>query len=212
MSEPAAADTRVLRHFSENARAFDQLYAHGRLQRLLRPSLWQRQLVALEVVKSFSSPTVLDVGCGPGRLAAEVLASGARRYVGVDFAGPMLALARERLRRFGDRIALLEQDYNLFEAEEPFDVVLGLGLFDYLERPEAVARRMRAHCRGAAVATFPRWTWVRGSYRAFRYRVVHDCPIFNYDRRGIERLLTEAGFRRVTFRRANYVFVVVAEP
>jgi hypothetical protein len=124
----------------------------------------------------------------------------------------MLELARERLRRFGDRIALLEQDYNVLEFDEPFDVVLGLGLFDYLENPAPVARRMRRHCRGAAVATFPRWTWIRGPYRAFRYRLVHDCPIFNYDRQGIERLFSEAGFGRVSFRRANYVFVVVAEP
>jgi SAM-dependent methyltransferase len=202
---------RVRRHFSDQARAFDSLY-EGRFQRVLRPSLWQRQQVALDVVRSFASPAVLDVGCGTGRLGAEILRHGARRYVGIDFATPMLEMARERLRPFGDRVDLLERDYRELDFAEPFDVVLGLGLFDYLEDPTAIARRMRRDCRGAMVATFPRWTWIRGPYRAVRYRLLNDCPIFNYSKAHIERSLSEAGFSRITFRVVNYVFVVVAEP
>jgi len=209
MMSPTAS--RVRRHFSDHAIGFDSLY-EGRFQRLLRPSLWQRQQVALDVARSFSSPTVLDVGCGTGRLGAEILRRGARRYVGIDFATPMLELARERLRPFGDRVELLGRDYRQLELAEPFDVVLGLGLFDYLEDPVAIARRMRRDCRGAMVATFPRWTWIRSPYRAVRYRLVHDCPIFNYSKTHIERSLSEAGFSRITFRVVSYVFVVVAEP
>lgn len=208
MSQTAS---RVRRHFSDQASTFDGLY-EGRLQRLLRPSLWQRQRVALDVARSFSSPTVLDVGCGSGRLGAELLRGGARRYVGIDFATSMLELAYERLRPFGDRVELLGKDYRQLDFAEPFDVVLGLGLFDYLEDPVAIARRMRRDCRGAMVATFPRWTWIRGPYRAVRYRLIHDCPIFNYSKPHIERSLSEAGFSRVMFRVVNYVFVVVAEP
>ncbi|MBI2524635.1 MAG: class I SAM-dependent methyltransferase [Candidatus Rokubacteria bacterium] len=209
-TSPSAA--RIRRHFSEYAGSFDKLYDGKRLKRILRRSLWQRQQVTLDLVRSFEAPSVLDVGCGSGRIAEDILEHGASRYVGIDFSAPMLELARDRLRRFGARVELLEGDYRLIEVDERFDVVVALGLFDYLPDAATVARRMHGHCQGALVATFPRWTWTRGPYRAIRYGLFCDCPIFNYTRAGIESMLGQSGFRRVSFKVANYVLVVVAEP
>ena len=56
-----------------------------------------------------SGSTVIDVGCGCGattiELARAVGSSG--RVIGLDISGPMLEVARERLREFGNATCLL---------------------------------------------------------------------------------------------------------
>jgi hypothetical protein len=109
----------------------------------------------------------------------------------------MLSLARDRLARFGEKAELVEEDFLTQPLEGPFDVVLGLGLFDYTPAPERFAERMFELCCGTLVASFPRWTWLKGPIRKFRYEVVNDCPIFDYSAQGVERLFKDAGFSEV---------------
>ena len=66
------------------------------MQRTLRPGLHRRRDLALEVVRSYTDPSVLDVGCGSGRIGEGALEAGASRYVGVDFS--VLGVGEERRR------------------------------------------------------------------------------------------------------------------
>jgi SAM-dependent methyltransferase len=192
---------RVRKHFRAKAWSFDRLYdEEGRFQRLLRPALAGRADLAVSVVESLTEPSVLDVGCGSGRVGERVLDAGASRYIGVDFSAPMLSLARDRLARFGAKAGLVEGDFLTQPLEGPFDVVLGLGLFDYTPAPERFVERMFELCSGTVVASFPRWTWLKGPIRKFRYEVVNDCPIFDYTAPGVERLFRDAGFSTVETR------------
>lgn len=194
---PATTD-RVRDHFEEQAGTFDALYNEDRLvQRTLRPGLHKRRDLALEVVRSYSDPRVLDVGCGSGRIAEGVLDAGASAYVGVDFSEPMLELARKRLDRFGSRATLINGDFLTAPIEGRFDVILGLGLFDYVAEPHLFTRRMHELCAGEVVASFPRWTWLKGPVRKIRYEVINDCPIFNYTERELRLLFGASGFSRV---------------
>jgi SAM-dependent methyltransferase len=162
---------------------------------LLRPALFRRKELAVETVRRLGHPRVLDVGCGPGRIAEPVLEAGAREYVGIDFSEPMIALALERLARFGDRVRLLTGDFLDTPLGGPFDVVLALGLFDYTPDPSRFAARMLELCRYYVVASFPRWTVLRGPVRKLRYEVVNDCPIFHYDERAVRQIFS--GFASV---------------
>jgi SAM-dependent methyltransferase len=157
----------------------------------------RRLELAVEVVRSYERPRVLDVGCGSGRIGEPVLGAGAREYVGIDFSEPMLALAGKRLDRFGDRVQLVSGDFLEEPIEGPFEVVLALGLFDYLPEPEPFAARMRELCSGSLVASFPRWSWVKGPVRKLRYEVIDNCPIFDYSPSRVTELLDGAGFEGV---------------
>jgi len=185
-------------HFRRQARAFDRLYDEdGFVQRRLRPGLSRRREVALEAVGAYAHPAVLDVGCGSGRIAEDVLEHGAARYVGVDFSEPMLELAAQRLERFKERVTLVRGDFLEVPLEGPFEVVLALGLFDYLPEPEPFAARMRELCSGSLVASFPGWNWFKGPIRKLRYEIVNKVPIFDYTEPGLRKLLGEAGFSRI---------------
>ena len=200
MPGSAAAPQRVRNRFRTKARQFDDLYEDERLLvRLLRPGLFRRRQLAVDTVHSYDAPHVLDAGCGSGRIGEFVLDAGASQYVGVDFAEPMIELARERLDRFGEQVELITGDFLTAPLEGSFDVVLALGLFDYLPDADRFARRMFELCAagGSIVGSFPTWSPIKGPVRKVRYEWIGDCPIFNYTREGLESLLSGAGFDRV---------------
>jgi SAM-dependent methyltransferase len=200
MPSSAPAPTRVRNRFRAKAEQFDDLYEDERpLVRLLRPGLLRRRQLAVDTVASYGSPRVLDVGCGSGRIAELVLDAGAGHYLGIDFAQEMLALARARLERFGDRVQLIEGDFIDTALEGPFEVVLALGLFDYLPDPERFSGRIFELCApgGCVVGSFPAWSLIKGPIRKVRYEWIGDCPIFNYSRRELDLMLGASGFEQV---------------
>jgi SAM-dependent methyltransferase len=200
MHDSATAPERVRTRFEERAHQFDDLYEDERwLVRTLRPGLFRRRQLALETVRAYAAPNVLDVGCGSGRIGEFVLTAGAGHYVGVDFSGPMIDLARARLRRFADRTQLLVDDFLTAPVTGKFDVILALGLFDYLPDAYRFSRRMfeLAAPGGCVVGSFPSWSWLKGPARKVRYEWIGNCPIFNYTRRELELMFGASGFDRV---------------
>jgi SAM-dependent methyltransferase len=200
MHDSATAPERVRTRFEERAHQFDDLYEDERwLVRMLRPGLFRRRRLAVETVLAYPAPNVLDVGCGSGRIGEFVLAAGAAHYVGVDFSEPMIDLARARLQRFADHTHLLVDDFLTVPLSGQFDVILALGLFDYLPDPHRFSRRM---CEltapgGCVVGSFPSWSWLKGPVRKVRYEWIGNCPIFNYTRRELELMFGASGFDRV---------------
>ena len=199
-SDTTRSAAHVQRHFRRAARSFDALYDEdGLFQRRLRPGLRTRRDVTLAVIDAYAEPRVLDVGCGSGRIAENVLDHGAAAYVGVDFSEPMLDLARERLERFESRVELVCGDFRQVPLDGTFEVVIGLGLFDYLPDAEPFARRMRELCSGSVIASFPGWNWFKGPIRKVRYEVVNKVPIFEYTEDGVRRMFLDSGFAGVDF-------------
>jgi SAM-dependent methyltransferase len=192
------------RYFDKHARAFDRV-AHER-----RGPRRGREL-AVSVVARHGAPAVLDVGCGPGRVAEAVIEAGAASYVGIDLSPQMLALARGRLDGHA-AVELLEGDFLGLDLPRTFDVVLALGLFDYLRDAAGAAAWMRDRCSSAFVASFPRWDRFKAPLRHLYYGL-YRCPVFEYTEAGAEELLTRAGFSTVEFpSRGPRGFLVLAEP
>jgi SAM-dependent methyltransferase len=200
MPSSAAAPARVRNRFRAKAKQFDDLYEDERpLARALRPGLFRRRQLASDTVAEYDAPRVLDVGCGSGRIGEFVLQAGAGEYVGVDFSEPMIELARARLQRFSERVQLLVDDFLQAPVDGRFDVILAVGLFDYLPEPEQFVARMAQLCAdgGCVVGSFPRWSLLKGPVRKVRYEWIGDCPIFNYSRPQLQRLFGEAAFQPV---------------
>ncbi len=213
MTTSTDATGRVREHFRRKAFSFDRLYDEEHaLQRLLRPGLFDRRELALEVARAYEAPRVLDVGGGSGRIGELVLEQGASRYLDVDLSDTMLDLARERLAPFGDRVELVQADFLTAQLDGPFNVVLALGYFDYIGDPAAHAGRMAEACApgGSLVASFPRWTWTKGPIRKLRYEVINNCPIFDYTEQGLTELLGGAGFARAEIRSGRSGFLARA--
>ncbi|MHC4107433.1 MAG: ubiquinone/menaquinone biosynthesis methyltransferase [Planctomycetota bacterium] len=124
----AAADKaeRVQRMFASIASRYD---LNNRVHSLGRDQAWRRAAVRLCRVQP--SDEVLDAACGTGDLAEAFAAGGAAAVTGVDFAAPMLAIAREkaarRRHRHADASTVAVPRYVLSDINElPFEA----GSFD----------------------------------------------------------------------------------
>jgi SAM-dependent methyltransferase len=200
MSDSTTARERVRTRFEDKAQQFDDLYEDERwLVRTLRPGLFRRRKLAVDTVAAYDAPRVLDVGCGSGRIGEFVLEAGASHYVGVDFSAPMIGMSRARLERFAGRNELIVDDFLTAPLEGPFEVILAVGLFDYLPEPHRFSRRMfdLTAPGGCVVGSFPTWSWLKGPARKVRYEWIGNCPIFNYSRRELELMFGASGFERV---------------
>jgi SAM-dependent methyltransferase len=200
MSDSTTTPERVRTRFEDKAQQFDDLYEDERwLVKTLRPGLFRRRKLAVDTVAAYDAPRVLDVGCGSGRIGEFVLEAGASHYVGVDFSEPMIDLARARLTRFESRTELIVDDFLTAPLEGPFQVILAVGLFDYVPEPHRFSQRMFELCApgGCVVGSFPTWSLVKGPVRKVRYEWIGHCPIFNYSRRELELMFGASGFGRV---------------
>src|SRR6266700_3903449 len=93
MEKSSNATELVRDHFREKASSFDALYDEEHLlQRAVRPGLLRRRDFAIEVVREYSEPRVLDIGGGSGRVGELALEAGAGEYVNADIAPEMLDL------------------------------------------------------------------------------------------------------------------------
>lgn len=90
---------------------------------------------------------VLELGCGSGRLAARLIASGATEYTGVDIAQSAVDAGNAAAEHAGlsEQVRFVCHDVTRLD---PFkaDIVFSLGLFDWLT-PEQI-RTLFASCQG----------------------------------------------------------------
>ncbi|WP_169972784.1 class I SAM-dependent methyltransferase [Tautonia rosea] len=106
----------------------------------------------LEVAELKPESLVLDVGCGPG-LVAEALLEAGHRVVGIDLSPEMIARARTRCERFGDRVEFLVgslQDHQPAEFA-PFDACLSRYVLHHVHDPMLFIARQAALLRSGGV-------------------------------------------------------------
>ena len=102
-------------------------------------------LEVLERLELDGDETVIDAGCGSGRVTEALLERLPRgRVIGVDESASMIASARERL---GERAQLIVADLLELELEEPADAILSTATFHWIGDHERLFARLRSCLR-----------------------------------------------------------------
>jgi 2-polyprenyl-3-methyl-5-hydroxy-6-metoxy-1,4-benzoquinol methylase len=141
--------------------------------------------------------TLIDVPCGTGRLAEALLEEGFQ-VVGMDISEEMLAQARHKLARFGDRFSC--RSVNMLECDSPpnarYDAALCARVLMHfpLEKQVVFLRNVAAMVSGPIVFT---QSWV-SPYQTMRRSVKrllrHQAPVrYPLSRADLARLLQGAG-------------------
>ena len=191
----------VKEYFEERATTFDSLYINESrlsywLNSTFRSAIYERFQIALNASGRITDKTVLDIGCGSGRYLVEYAKRGARRVVGVDLSPKMLDLARNLIIQEGveDRCELVQGDFLQLDIIHQFDIVLGMGLFDYIAEGQDFLKKMASVAGGSVIASFPGKSTLRMHFRRLRYRL-RNCPVYFYSESEIQELSREAGLR-----------------
>ena len=103
--------------------------------------------------------TVIDAGCGTGRLTAEFLKRLPKgRVIALDASLAMLEKARQTLEPFGERVTCVNADLGALELEAQADVVFSTATFHWVKDHDALFRglyralkpggRLHAQCGG----------------------------------------------------------------
>jgi trans-aconitate 2-methyltransferase len=89
--------------------------------------------------------TVLDAGCGSGRVTAALVERLPRgRVIGVDGSTAMVEKARETL---GDRVEVFEMDLTELELDQPVDAVFSNAVFHWITDHDLLFRRIHSVLR-----------------------------------------------------------------
>ena len=196
---------KVRQHFISSAEAFDSLYTESRmsplmrfLNRRFRHDIYDRFMLSMDHVRRYKLETALDVGCGSGRYEPGLAELGVRRIVGIDFSPRMLDLARQNTGHIQGAKEIFEfvcSDFMEFQTQETFEVVIAMGVFDYVKDPIPFLEKMKTLCKHSVIASFPSFSIYRTPIRKFRY-YFKRCPVYAYDGTKIHSFSSEVGFAK----------------
>lgn len=132
--------------------------------------------VCLDLLGPVDGRTVLDVACGPGLYAEELVARGAR-VIGLDNSPRMIELGRRRVPRAEFRIHDLADPLDWL-PDDSVDLVLFALALEYVDDRTATLRELRRVLRpdGALVLSrlHPTGDWLRHGGSYFDVRVIEE--------------------------------------
>jgi SAM-dependent methyltransferase len=160
-------------YFHRRAQRFSAFYRSERVARALgRGPLFDRLRFAVDQSVALGARRALDVGCGSGPLFAPLAGAGIH-VTGVDPAEAMVSLARVEGARFPGLVEVRQYGWEQIDEEDAYDVAIALGVFDYVDEPADLLRRM-GRAAPHVLGSFPA-PGLRLQFRRLRYgaRGVH---------------------------------------
>lgn len=180
-----------------------------RYHRLSEPQVAWGQRV-LDRLAPADGETILDVGCGTGRLTAQLAAAAGRGLVvGLDPSPAMLAQAREWLARQAPRVRLVRGDAAALPFAETFDAVFSAATLHWVRDHTAAFRsifralrpggRLVAQCGGGPnlARLLDRTHRLMTSSRFAPYFGTWQDPWYFADETSTTAELLSAGFDRI---------------
>ncbi len=131
--------------------------------------------------------TVLEIGCGTGYYTREIAARAAH-IIALDDSQSMLEIMRGRMdAETNARISTVHSEGTLFRPEQPADIVVHIGVLDYVAQWEAFLTHSVENARRSVIFTCPTsGPWGQLFHLLSRWQGIR---IQRFDRAQIERFV-----------------------
>ena len=154
---------------------------------------WHVYKRARALARGVRDARVLDIGCGSGRKATELVIPWCARYVGVD-RGEAVEHCRRTINAPNASFVVDDLEHPLARWDEQFDVVICADVIEHLEDPEPMLKAARAAMAesGRLVLSTPERSVVHGASARQPGNPEH---VREWDRRELRAYLEASGFR-----------------
>ncbi len=116
------------------------------------------------------------------------------KVTGVDISTNMINTANDNaIRNQADDLCKFHtEDFMQYTPEENFDVILSLGVLEYISDPIPFIKRMLLFSTHSVLFSLPvKWHWLMPQ-RSYRYKL-RKCPLYFYSENEIKNLLEHVG-------------------
>jgi 2-polyprenyl-3-methyl-5-hydroxy-6-metoxy-1,4-benzoquinol methylase len=192
-------EKNIARFFDHHSARWGRHYSNTGLglyifNRFFRRGLRQRWDITFRYSLPAEGKRYLDIGCGTGDYTLALAEAGASRVTGIDFAPAMIDVSRRRAAKRGleEKCEFIYGDFMNMDISGPFDVVLAIGVFDYVSQYKAFWKRMSALSDGIVIGSFPGHSRFREPIRKWRYHH-RDLPVYFYTESQLKGLAQTEG-------------------
>lgn len=211
-------DTQKLKnYFQDIANDFDTFYRKEKslilriLDPVFRRSMKKRFIIILSECRNLNGKEVLDVGCGSGRYSVSLAKEGGR-VTGIDFSANMLklALGLAKEHNVDKQCEFILGDFLEYDFSKKFNISLAVGFFDYFKEPRPFLFKIRQITSEKTIFSFPKKWHIATIIRKIRLTLL-GCPVTFYTAKQIQRLLSEAGFKKYVLKDLGRDYLVIAD-
>ena len=180
-------DVQLKKYFDRIAEDFDNIYddrgntLDKLINRLFRKGMYERVTLTLQECANVENKSVLDIGCGSGRISLSLAESGAQ-VTGIDYSSKMIQLANSYLRKskVNTKVKFVCCDFlKDFGSDKLFDITLALGVFDYVRHPIPFLEKMKDVTKEFMLASYPAKFALQTPIRKV-WLYTRRCPAYFY--------------------------------
>lgn len=162
-----------------------------RVAKSFRSPVVNRRAALLQyLTDDLSVKTVLDLGCGNGNLSLAILATGAKKVIGLDISPSITTDNKEMAKKTGKegKLEFICGDVREMAVLPASDLVVGLGFIDYLNLDELVALLNKVGDR-SFIFSFPEKKFSLINILQYFYLKSQGCPgFFKFRKRDVDKI------------------------
>jgi 2-polyprenyl-3-methyl-5-hydroxy-6-metoxy-1,4-benzoquinol methylase len=191
-------DKKVKIYFDKIANEFDGLYEkEGPLltrltSKFFRKAMFERVLMTVTESRPLQDRSILDIGCGSGRVSFLLAKEGAK-VTGIDYANSMIELARNYQRQSKElnSVEFICCDFmEDFPEDKKYNTSIALGVFDYIRDPLPFLTKIKKITESKIIAFYPAKFCFQSPLRKI-WLSKRKCPVFFYTQRDLKKIYSE---------------------
>ena len=153
---------------------YDEVFKKGS-ENFFTSNGFEESLGIIQMLNDWGNLEVLDIGCGPGKLASMISAAGASKVDGIDYSKEAITLAKKQFNIKNVNYSCM--DYK--SVNEKYDVVTLQGVLEHLNNPFEELHEIFEHCvkpNGVLITSSPSFLNPRG-YVWMTLQLLFDVPM-----------------------------------